>query len=828
MLKVRNKGVGFIGQIGTGWSIQYGSSPVTLGSGSGSVGSLSFTADCDSTSRFTIDNYLSVQHYFDDQTSRWLSTFDGVIRQIKTDGRSGDFEMVSLASALDVEGEASSNPSGQFQRAIEMPRRISYRVGTSTYYTGGFYQTVDGLTVWNARPIPIYDVTCDRDHFYVLAGGGHNGEVVLKFAVDGTFLTVWPVYSGTDDTTAPQGRYIAQADGYIWVAQVARDRVKQFTIDGDFQRQFGGAGTANGQFSTIGGIAVSDYGVGNVYVTDSAAGNVQWFSRTGTFLGKVGTQGTGAGNTVFNAPNAVSIDPYTEDVFVSDQNARVRQYSSNMVYIGQPMGSFDTTAKKSKAEFRAGNFRIGTCFDSNGTAYAIQEGRIYKFPRENTGWPSITNYGPRRSVYRWDTQGVADSVPPNKIACHDRSGIIFVTRSTDVIEQYAGSMGNLAAYLLYYVALATPNFPVRIQALNDTWQVNELAFIPWRGNVWGYLQQCCAATDNSVFMFEDKLYFTARNKGTFSLPTDTDATPITLDSQAIGKSVTCVNYNARRTEGEEVLYLAASEDRVISVGLNDFTYVTVEANTYPEYLRNPRASSVPADGKYTVVSKDNVLISPTSWEQEGGAIRASLGSRPGTILLTIQGPQRDVTIHEGPYKISDEGGNPTLSVMGAGLITNPEIVRVGSGASSRVTNREVAQQIDYPFAFNAKIAYTEATWAAYNTGTPHQRLTFTFSSRRSPYWQNSPIGSGGTAFLVNAIIEWQDAQYIVDSVEANAASIRLTCSRYTRAGKEITEVSPPRFEELWAAKKAGEFDAFWLGYTAQDINIAPLRNLNNL
>lgn len=825
MLEIKNNGVGYIGEISPGWTMEYNASPITMGSPPGRMGALNFSARCDNTSKFTIDNYVSIRHFFDDRTQRWLSGFDGNIRAITTNDQFGQFTVVSLLSALDADGRAESNPSGKLQRSIRLPAQIAYQIGATTYYTGGFYQLLDGINTWNARSIPIYDVSASENYLFVLAGGSHNGEVVFVLNMDGSLFQVWPVYSDSTDTSNPGSRYISFADSDIYVAQVNADRIKRFAITGQFNVQWGGSGTGNGQFGVISGLAANGYGSNAVYVTDSSLGRVQWFTKTGTYTGQFGTSGTGSGNLTFNAPNGISIEPSNDHLFVSDQNARVREYTATGTYVGQPMGSYDFVSQASRAEFRAGGHRISTCFDSRGRAYAIQGGQVFKFAKDNTGWPTIALYGAHRSIQKWKTPTFDSATPQNMICSNHLSGIIHIPRTSDYVDQYSGSMGNIVAYFLYYIALGSVDFPVRIMKLNDIWGVNGLAYIPWEGNVWDHLCAMCAATDNSMVMLDDKLCIFQRTKRHFPLPPDTMAEPIEFDSRATGLSITAVNYNSRFTVGEEVIYSSLSDNRrSISVDQDSEIEIVLESKTYAEYIRNPVGSNFPGDGLYTVVDSNDLQVSISLWNSSGGRILMRPGDQFGQMIALIIGPYKAIANRTPPYKIATTAGTPSLSIIGAGVVSNPEIVTVGTGVSPLVTSRQVARHVDYPFAHNAQVASTEATWGAYTAGTPHQRIKFTFSALRTHPYQHDSAGVNGTGFMINHIVKWGNAQYVVDEVTTNGNTITLTCFRYTRTALEASEQGDIRFEEIWASKTAGEFDAFWARNTAQDFTIAPLMN----
>jgi hypothetical protein len=825
MLEVQNVGNGFIGTIAGDWSIQYPSTPMVVGVDTGRLGVVNFGAECDETSRFSIDNYASVKHFFDDQTTRWLSTFDGNIRGLNTDVSFGRFGIVSLAAGLDGTRTSKANPSGTYQRSIRLPSQVSYVANSVTYYTGGFYATVDGVSVWNPRPIEIYDVASEKNYIYVLASGGHSGEVVFQIGIDGTFRSVWPVWSDATDLASPQGRHITYADGYVWIGQVAADRIKRFHNNGTFISQWGSAGTGNGQFDTISDVESNGYGLNAVYVTDSALGRVQYFTDDGSYTGQWGTSGTGDGNTVFNAPNGITIEPNTNNVFVSDRNGRVREYTSTGTYVGQPMGSWTAADAQSTGEFRTGDYPISVSFDTNGNAFAIQAGTVYQFARGQTSWPTIASLGKVRAVSQFIVRNTGGGTAPKKISIDRNCGIIHVPRQFDYVEQYTGSLGCIQAYILYYVALGKEDMSVRIMALNEPWATNELAFIPWSGNVWRMLGDMCAATETAMVMLDGSLIFINRAASSFTLPDDFQPSSLEYDSRSAGHDVVAVNYNARRTIGEEIMYNSEFDDRHITVKQDEVTYVTLEQECYPEYLRNPTPGTVASPGVYVVTDEEGDVVTPSVWTEAGGKITVTNGERPGQILVAVHGPTRLLVGFTAPYSIADAEGASSLSIMGQGILAKQETITVGTGAPAGVTGREVAVAIDSPFCFNSKITYTEASWAAYVSSSPMQRVSFTFSALRSPGYQNNAFGIGGTALLTNSIVQYKDAQYVVESVDANSSTITLKCYRYTKTARNPAtgDYAEPRLDDLWEGKTAAEFDAYWAGYTAQDVTIAPLR-----
>ncbi len=806
-LEVSNSGNGFIGQIGADWSITQNGSPAIIGQSSGRLGGLSFSAGCDDTTMFTIDDYLTVKHYFD-SGDRWLSSFDGYIRGVTVNPGFAQFSMVSKLSALDVERQTSANISGVYQRAMNLPA-TAYTISGTPYVTP-------------ENPL-IYDMSSgDDSYMFILAQGGHSGEVVFVMGVDGYLYSVWPVYSDATDLADPQARIISYSNGAVLIGQTGAKRVKRFSASsGSFTSQFGAAGSADGQFQSIVGIAWNS-AWNSIFVSDSVLGRIQRFNYSGVYQNKWGTSGTGSGDTVFDNLNRIAVTKTGDHVYASDYNARIREYDSFGNLQGTPFGGYDFGVARTTREFVL-DAPIKLEFDSHGSAYAIQNGTIFKYTNTGLGsfndWPDGLNaVNPNQS---WETGTTGTSMGITS------SGIIHVGRTSRVVEQYSGSAGSLKAYILYVVGLAVSNFKVRLLALNDPFPLPE--YIAWRGNVWAQLCDLMAVTKNSMYAYDDALYFENSVADSFVLPEDTTVIPIEIDSRATGRSVQVTNQATVWVTGvDAVLYDAeADNNRTFSVDVGDLTFVTVSQNTYPEYIFSltPVSAYPIQTGQYLVTDTNGLTVTPTLWTNYGGSVRAQEGANPGDISVTITGPGVEIPGFESPYKIGTVGGQAALKINGVGVRSVPEVVNIGTGVPEEIANQEIAQRIDSFAVTDLATAYSVGSWAAYNSGTPNQRVQVRMRLDKAPVYFQSQSGINGISLLIGNLIRVRDALYIIEDLSYNQAGFTLGCYRYTESGVPSASIlDAPRFEEIWAGRSAGEFDAFWSGYTAQDLTMAPLRN----
>lgn len=117
------------------------------------------------------------------------------------------------------------------------------------------------------------------------------------------------------------GNLAVDADDRVHVTDTWTDRVQRFASDGTFQLAFGSTGTGNGQFREPADVAVGPDG--HVWVYDSEQGRVQEHSADGTFIRCWGTPGDGGPQ--FSGASGVARDA-AGNLYVADTgNDRVQK-----------------------------------------------------------------------------------------------------------------------------------------------------------------------------------------------------------------------------------------------------------------------------------------------------------------------------------------------------------------------------------------------------------------------------------------------------------------------------------------------------------------------
>lgn len=113
----------------------------------------------------------------------------------------------------------------------------------------------------------------------------------------------------------PRGVAIDPTSHNIVVTDCVNDRVQIFDSSGMFLSQFGSTGSADGQFRCPSSVAI-DPANGDINVLDAGNNRVQVFTSSGMFANKFGSFGTGPGQ--FSCPGGIAIDPMTRNKVVND------------------------------------------------------------------------------------------------------------------------------------------------------------------------------------------------------------------------------------------------------------------------------------------------------------------------------------------------------------------------------------------------------------------------------------------------------------------------------------------------------------------------------
>ena len=179
------------------------------------------------------------------------------------------------------------------------------------------------------------DIAMDAAGYVYVAD--NNGYGVAKFSSDGRFINSW---GGTDSNAGPIHPVGIAIDvhGDVYFSEDS-NQVRKLSSDGSLIVKWGSFGSADGEFNSPKGIAVSQNG--NVYVTDCGNQRIQKFSAVGTFMTKWGSEGNGDGQfrfdtqelSSFTEQGAIAVDT-SGNVYVADTlNHRVQKFTPDGQFI---------------------------------------------------------------------------------------------------------------------------------------------------------------------------------------------------------------------------------------------------------------------------------------------------------------------------------------------------------------------------------------------------------------------------------------------------------------------------------------------------------------
>jgi streptogramin lyase len=187
-----------------------------------------------------------------------------------------------------------------------------------------------------------------REFLQAFGWGVSNGEEKLEVCTSS--CKAGTAGAGAGQFKEPKGIAVS-ANGAVYVADGANNRLEEFKEKGEFVAAFGFevsnekdeyeictsgckagvAGSGNGQFNAPGGVAIASNG--NVWVADDSNNRVEEFNEKDEYLSKFGV--VGSGNGQFKEPKGVAIAANGNILVADSVNDRVQELT--------PSGTFVTT-----------------------------------------------------------------------------------------------------------------------------------------------------------------------------------------------------------------------------------------------------------------------------------------------------------------------------------------------------------------------------------------------------------------------------------------------------------------------------------------------------
>ena len=156
--------------------------------------------------------------------------------------------------------------------------------------------------------------------------------IVYKFDASGKFITQWGSPGSDNGQFSWIGGIAVSSEGFVYVLDSGNYRVQKFDGDGNFILTWGsfgyGSSTSGKFYQPYGIVAAPD---GSVYVADTYNHRIQKFDSSGNFIIKWGSKGTGIGQ--FNQPVGVTVSSDGYVFVVDSRNNRVQKFDSTGNFI---------------------------------------------------------------------------------------------------------------------------------------------------------------------------------------------------------------------------------------------------------------------------------------------------------------------------------------------------------------------------------------------------------------------------------------------------------------------------------------------------------------
>jgi DNA-binding beta-propeller fold protein YncE len=197
--------------------------------------------------------------------------------------------------------------------------------------------------------------------FYAQNGRGFNNPVDVALGHDGVL-------------------YVLNRAGSDIELRMPYKRVTMCTLDEDYLGEFSSGGTEDGQLMWPAAIAIN--AEGKVYIADEALQRISIFDAKGRFLAKWGVKGSGAG--AFDRPAGLAFDQNQHLLVVDGLNNRIQRYTTD----GRLLGQWGRGGR-GRGEF---NLPWGIAVDRTGDVYVAdwRNDRIQKFDAQGT---FLASYG---------------------------------------------------------------------------------------------------------------------------------------------------------------------------------------------------------------------------------------------------------------------------------------------------------------------------------------------------------------------------------------------------------------------------------------------------
>lgn len=335
--------------------------------------------------------------------------------------------------------------------------------------------------------------------------------------------------------------------------------------------------------------------------------------------------------------------------------------------------------------------------------------------------------------------------------------------------------------------------------------------IGFTGSVWDWLQNACSAYRWEIGLDADVVV--ARPVGTKTLSFDNTAPSPTLTptTTRTGRSVDIVWQNGSVVSDAEVYNARQDDNRIISVQPAQESVIKIQTGAYLTAVSQPRritgsAFLIGISNYYEIVDSTGLPIVAGQWEDYGGALSVEIDdAEAGAVNVTLNGPREEIPSTTAPYSVAVSDGEnqyAALSIVGSGVVANPQTLNLLTGANPDITPQEIAFTVNNPFIDTLEQAYDAGIWASVDAAGPRVSLDASVPTE-------TLTGFGDTA---GSLVDAFDSTYRVASASVGRTATSVEAVRHATVGA---------FDDAWAGSDVSDHDVAWDGYLCEDQDVFP-------
>ncbi len=249
-------------------------------------------------------------------------------------------------------------------------------------------------------------------------------------ATETTFAGALTHYESPEVKFSAPNAVAVDPSGDIWVADAGHNHIVEFNSSRQLLRQFGEAGSGEGQFHDIGGIAAN--ASGDVYVSDSGNARIQEFSPSGEHMRTFGSSSL-IGGQLFT-PGAIAIDSegnvWVLNTYGGPSGGRIVEFSAG----GSVISKFGSTG--------AGEGGLGVI-----TGLAITGGHLYVVDNSNQRVSEFSTKGEYVADFDLAGSGTGKSNEPSGIGANPTSGNLYVTEiGNNRVQEFSAARAYITSF----------------------------------------------------------------------------------------------------------------------------------------------------------------------------------------------------------------------------------------------------------------------------------------------------------------------------------------------------------------------------------------------